>query len=127
MKPILPTVATVDKSRPIWPASPSGGWASGVERLTSRPTGGRLTATSHYRAAGAYSYPWAIESHGPYTGFMHHGQGVNNWTMPHALPAHVQTQGMGGSNDPSAVPSYTGAGLMGWAKSEFGCVRYVPV
>ena len=38
---VLPTVAAVDKSRPIWPASPGNGWVSGVDRLTSRPTGGK--------------------------------------------------------------------------------------
>ena len=69
-KPVLPTVAAVDKSRPIWPASPSNGWVSGVERLTSRPTGSRLAANSHWRAPGVGGYPWAQESHGPYTGFM---------------------------------------------------------
>jgi hypothetical protein len=45
---------------------------------------------------------------------------INNWTMPHALPASVPPGGMGGGNNPSAVPSYTGAGQEGWAKSEFG-------
>ena len=69
-KPVLPTVAAVDKSRPIWPASPSNGWTSGVERLTSRPTGSALAANSHWRAPGVGGYPWAQESHGPYTGFM---------------------------------------------------------
>ena len=48
----MPTVAAVDMSRPIWPASPAGGWSSGVDRLSSRPNGQRLVETSHYRGAG---------------------------------------------------------------------------
>jgi hypothetical protein len=46
--------------------------------------------------------------------------GVNNWTMPHAQSAAVQAGGMGGANNPSAVPAWTGPGQEGWAKSEFG-------
>ena len=139
-KPVLPTVAAVDKSRPIWPASPSNGWVSGVERLTSRPTGSRLAANSHWRAPGVGGYPWAQESHGPYTGFMRAAHAsapsadrcfvserfvgrtgwVNNWTIPHAEAHTVQTGGMGGGNNPMAVPSWTGPGYEGWGKSEFG-------
>jgi hypothetical protein len=63
----------------------------------------------------------AVSAAGPYTGFMHEpSPGVNNWTMPHALPAAVQVGGMGGGNNPSAVPARTGPGQEGWAKSEFG-------
>ena len=116
---VMPTVVAIDVSRPIWPASPAGGWSSGVDRLSSRPNGQRLVETSHYRGAGVGGYPWAIESHGPYTGFMR-VPGLNNWTMPRPLPATVQTAGMGGGNNPQAVPAYTGAGQEGWAKSEFG-------
>ena len=120
---VIPTVAAVDKSRPVWPASPAGGWSSGVDRLSSRPNGERLTWSSHYRGAGVGGYPWAIENHGPYTGFMR-VPNVNNWTMPRALPASVQTvwpsTSLGGGNNPQAVPAYTGPGHEGWAKSEFG-------
>jgi len=35
----LATVVIEDTSRPVWPASPSRGWAAGVDRLFSRPTG----------------------------------------------------------------------------------------
>ena len=38
----LATVVAEDMSRPVWPASPSSGWATGVDRLFSRPTGGVL-------------------------------------------------------------------------------------
>ena len=63
----------------------------------------------------------SLSAAGPYTGFMHEpSPGVNNWTMPHALPAAVQAGGMGGANDPSAVPARTGPSQEGWAKSEFG-------
>jgi beta-mannosidase len=119
-KAVLPTVATVDTSRPIWPASPSNGWVSGVERLTSRPvTRGRQIPNTHWRGPGVGGFPWPQESHGPYTGFMHEPvPGVNNWTMPHAQPAAVQAGGMGGANNPSAVPTRTGPGQEGWAKSE---------
>ena len=37
-----------------------------------------------------------------YTGFMR-VPGLNNQTMPEALPATVQTGGMGGGNNPQAV------------------------
>lgn len=35
----MATVVAEDTSRPVWPASPSSGWATGVDRLFSRPTG----------------------------------------------------------------------------------------
>ena len=114
---VMPAVASFDTSRPIWPSSPANGWVTGVDRLSSRPNGQRQIPNNHWRGPGVGGYPWAQESHGPYTGFM---RSVNNWTMPHAIPASVQIGGMGGGNDPSAVPSFTGPGQEGWAKSEFG-------
>lgn len=38
----LATLAASDASRAVWPASPSSGWASGVDRLWSRPNGDAL-------------------------------------------------------------------------------------
>ena len=38
----MTTVAGEDASRPPWPASPSNGWLSGVDRLTSLPNGSPL-------------------------------------------------------------------------------------
>lgn len=38
----MTTVAEEDPSRPPWPASPSNGWLSGVDRLTSLPNGSPL-------------------------------------------------------------------------------------
>lgn len=35
----LPAVAAEVDDRPLWPASPSAGWASGVDRLTGLPNG----------------------------------------------------------------------------------------
>jgi hypothetical protein len=39
---VMTTVAATDPSRPPWPTSPSPGWASGVDRLTSLPNGSPL-------------------------------------------------------------------------------------
>ena len=36
---IATTHATEDPSRPVWPACPAAGWASGVDRLTGLPNG----------------------------------------------------------------------------------------
>ena len=36
---VMPKVASVDRSRPIWPSCPAFGWSSGVDRLSSRPNG----------------------------------------------------------------------------------------
>jgi len=58
---VLATVADEDKSRSVWPACPAAGWASGVDRLTSRPNG--KTFQTQYVAK--------LETHGPYQ----HGNG----------------------------------------------------
>ena len=39
---VMTTVAGEDPSRPPWPTSPSNGWLSGVDRLTSLPNGSPL-------------------------------------------------------------------------------------
>jgi len=39
---VMSTVAQEDPSRPPWPTSPSNGWISGVDRLTSLPNGSPL-------------------------------------------------------------------------------------
>jgi beta-mannosidase len=36
---VLRVVAEEDASRPLWPISPSAGWASGVSALTGLPNG----------------------------------------------------------------------------------------
>jgi hypothetical protein len=40
---VAPILAEEDPSRPIWPASPSAGWSSGVDRLWGLPDGSALT------------------------------------------------------------------------------------
>jgi hypothetical protein len=39
---VMTTVAETDPTRPPWPTSPSNGWKSGVDRLTSLPNGNIL-------------------------------------------------------------------------------------
>lgn len=39
-----PAMAAEDPSRPLWPSSPSSGWASGVDRLWGRPQPGATLA-----------------------------------------------------------------------------------
>jgi hypothetical protein len=39
---VMAVIAAEDPSRPPWPASPSNGWLSGVDRLTSLPNGSPL-------------------------------------------------------------------------------------
>ena len=58
---VLAIVADEDKSRSVWPACPAAGWSTGVDRLTSRPTGGPLRT----------QYLVKMETHGPYQ----HGNG----------------------------------------------------
>jgi hypothetical protein len=38
---VAPGMAAEDPTRPIWPASPSAGWADGVDRLWGHPLPGR--------------------------------------------------------------------------------------
>jgi hypothetical protein len=57
---VLQTVVDEDKSRVIWPSCPAAGWASGVHRLTSLPTGGPLVSRNDSAKGGK------IEIHGPY-------------------------------------------------------------
>lgn len=38
----MPLIVAEDPSRTPWPSSPSSGWASGVNRLTSLPNGNTL-------------------------------------------------------------------------------------
>ena len=53
---VMTTVAGEDASRPPWPASPSNGWASGVDALTSLPNGSPL-GLQPLRSAAAASPP----------------------------------------------------------------------
>ena len=46
-------VSTEDRSRPIWPACPSLGWAAGVHRLTGLPNGNALKSVAEAEAERA--------------------------------------------------------------------------
>jgi hypothetical protein len=111
---VMPEVAALDSSRPIWPSCPSPGWMSGVDRLSSRPNGRTLKmgAGGDPRPAG---FPFPQESHGPYTAFMK--DSMEGVTMPKALP-------VGSMTDPRTAPALTGAEYEGWYKSEFGAVSW---
>jgi beta-mannosidase len=54
---VMTVVADEDASRPPWPASPSGGWDSGVDRLTSLPNGQPMLPKKG-GAAGGSAEPW---------------------------------------------------------------------
>lgn len=77
---VLSTVAREDSSRPLWPASPSAGWASGVHPHSSLPNGLPLQARPLAPPAGGH----AIEEHGPYL----HGSG---WPAVNQVPVAVGT------------------------------------
>ena len=141
-------VAQLDRSRPIWPSSPASGWASGVDRLSSRPNGRQLVVGS---GAGSSrptleAFPFFTESHGPYGGqwSFHRGHSgyISDTTMVVATSSHAEDTCLGlcgihansqwGRGDvshaaacqhectPYAVPQWTGPGHLGWFKSEFG-------
>lgn len=79
---VMSAVAREDDSRPIWPASPSRGWASGVDPLSSRPDGSALRARP-LQPASAAQLP--IEVHGPYV----HG---NGWPAVNQVPIDPTTR-----------------------------------
>lgn len=102
---VVTVVAEEDRSRSVWPSCPAAGWASGVERLTSRPTGSALVACDQGRSS--------IEVHGPYqhgTGFssVNDPSGTSVPFAPH-LPVTIK-------------PQASGVMLPSTFASEFGCV-----
>ena len=62
---VMTTVAEEDPSRVIWPASPSQGWASGVDRLSGHPNGQPLV---NQKWCGRLGCEDTKELHGPYLG-----------------------------------------------------------
>ena len=48
---MLPTIAAEDMSRPVWPASPSAGLATGVYTLTGLPNGRQFRIVDQYSSA----------------------------------------------------------------------------
>ena len=108
-------VAETDKSRPIWPSSPASGWASGVDRLTSRPTGNKTPIVGEgfnttRPPLGQYPFfmvreqifcsaqcrchifirfatlYWCQESHGPYGGNWLHNRGHRDYISDAVIP-----------------------------------------
>merc|ERR1719221_1323951 len=67
---VMTHVAMEDHSRPIWPSCPSSGWAAGVRKLDSIPTGNPL------KLGGGGN----IETHGPYAN-------GNGWPAVNQAPA----------------------------------------
>ena len=121
---VMPVVAAVDQSRPIWPSCPAPGWVSGVDRLSARPNGKTLVTgpggSSQVPGEGRPDgYPFPLESHGPYTAFMK--LNMDDTVMP---GHHVETGCEGEINHPTLVPANIGQGEEGWYRSEFGCVGW---
>ena len=100
----MPTIASLDTSRPIWPSCPAPGWLSGVDRLTCRPNGKPLVTGSGAGVRPSVP-PFPQESHGPYTAFL---RTVSDSVMP-SLPE---------------IAVATGPGSPGWFRSEFGCTSW---
>ena len=101
---VMPIIASVDRSRPVWPSCPAPGWISGVDRLTCRPDGGILVTGAG--GSPRQPSPFPQEGHGPYTAFMALGA-VTDHTIVPPLPV-----------------SRTGPGQEGWFRSEFGAVSW---
>eukprot|EP00040_Diaphanoeca_grandis_P024326 m.133582 g.133582 ORF g.133582 m.133582 type:complete len:1057 (-) comp29683_c0_seq3:38-3208(-) len=114
---VMPTVAKMDQSRPIWPSCPAPGWESGVDSLTSRPNGETLITGAG--GSPRQPFPFPQESHGPYTAFMK--SSMEDVVMGKAQP---QIPFPAERNDPTLTPALTGPQYEGWYKSEFGCVAW---
>jgi beta-mannosidase len=106
---LMPTVAAVDATRPVWPASPSSGWASGVDRLWGLPNGQPFVLPTGPDAG--------FETHGPYQ----HGAGFQTVNGQGALDLFP-------ANMPPALASSTatayGPHVRGVFASEFGCSAF---
>ena len=122
---VLRVVAEEDASRPLWPISPSAGWASGVCALSGMPNGRPLksnpVAGARCAAAAVPLSPSlslicpageVIETHGPYQ----HGSGFKtvNALDPALKPFPANLP-------PSASNASIGAAFPGHFASEFGC------
>ena len=111
---VMKTVAEEDKSRAVWPSSPSNGWVRGVNRLNGRPLAsppspdtGLPTAAPLVASGGQFPHNSSnpctacqcgtkgcstAESHGPYIG----GSGwfTNAGVLAHDLLAHAFSQSL---------------------------------
>jgi beta-mannosidase len=138
---VMDTVASEDRSRPVWPSSPSFGWAAGVNRLTGLPTGSPLVpGRGPPRPPGLHD----LESHGPYvfgSGWSTRtmGWGADNCTRADQAGTGCNFTGwepiftpsmLGEMASPirgertSVAPYYVGANQYGWYRSEFGCSSF---
>jgi hypothetical protein len=137
----LDTVATEDRSRPVWPASPATGWLQGVNRLTGLPTGTPLvTGRGPPRPSGLEP----LESHGPYvfgsgwatrtmcwgnqscTRADENGTGCNftGWE-PNFTPSMLGEEASPIRGERTSVgPYYVETEQWGWYRSEFGCSSF---
>jgi beta-mannosidase len=120
---VLRVVAEEDPSRPLWPISPSAGWASGVCALTGLPNGRPLKSNPIKGTCRGVLIclrlvmlhtGQIIETHGPYQ----HGSGFKTVNAPdpalQPFPANIP---------PSATNDSIGVSFPGHFASEFGC-RY---
>ena len=99
---LLQVVSEEDRSRSVWPACPAAGWASGVDRLTSRPNGNELVT----------QYEKTLETHGPYqhgNGWIAANKGVFSETE-NPIPTNI------------VQPAATGPQYQNVFASEFGSV-----
>jgi beta-mannosidase len=104
---LLKTIAEEDRMRSVWPACPAEGWASGVDRLTSRPTGSPLV--THYL--------YKMETHGPYQ----HGMCENGWPnqncgtfnySDNTSPTYVNNNSVVGTQEKNVFASEFGSVVM---------------
>lgn len=114
----MATVVAEDPSRPPWPACPSDGWASGVDRLSSLPNGSPAGLVPNNKTdiqgAKGCSKVFAYETHGAYQ----HGEGFSTKNSGSELDPFdlAQPPSMGSS------VGTTGAECPGTYASEFGGV-----
>lgn len=105
---VLAAVANLDKSRAIWPSSPSDyGWESGVRTIDGRPNGKPLCIRNTTGKS-------ALETHGPYhRGFSPTHSGVNgmltNNTFESKLPPVFSFEGATGPAHPNVFVSEFGS------------------
>ena len=124
-------IAATDPSRTIAPHSPMpDGWASGVDRLTTRPKPGQ-TFVAGVKPAGVgrpANYSFAMEGHGPYVATTAPYAGARGRAleaiMPSPGPILVHVPNSYQFYDTAAEPSWTGVQHEGWFESEFGVVSW---
>ena len=120
---VMPIVAAANPSVAVWPSCPSGGWASGVDRLSGRANGKPLV-TGHGPGTTRPAWPtnapvkMPAESHGGYVGLGGGGAGHVGEGRPTDVTGSFPVSMMSTIEH----PAITGQGQLNWYKSEFGCV-----